>query len=117
MKKTNPELITLIQQLRQMSQEQKIDIWKDIAKRLEKSGKNYPQVNLDKIQKHLLDKETALIPGKVLGDGEIKKMDIAAWKFSETAKKKIKKAGGKHYTIQELLQKNPKGKNLRIIGG
>jgi large subunit ribosomal protein L18e len=116
-KKTNPNLINLIQQLHQTSKEQEVNIWKDIAQRLEKPKKNYPQVNLDKIQKHLLDKETALIPGKVLGNGEIKKMDIAAWEFSQTAKNKIKKAGGKCYSIQELIQKNPKGKNIRIIGG
>ena len=117
MKKTNPNLISLIQQLHQTSKEQKVNIWKDIAKRLEKPRKNYPQVNLDKIQKHLLDKETALVPGKVLGNGEIKKIEIAAWEFSETAKNKIKKAGGKYYSIQELIKNNPKGTNIRIIGG
>ena len=30
--------------------------------------------------------------------------------------KKIKHAGGKSLTIQELMKKNPKGKNIRIVG-
>ena len=117
MKKTNPQLLNLIEQLREASVAQKVNIWNDIAQRLEKPRKLYPQVNLEKIQKHVQEKETALVPGKVLGKGEIQKMEIAAWAFSETARQKIKKAGGKCYSLPELLKKNPKGKNIRIIGG
>ena len=117
MKKTNPHLISIIEQLRQVSKEQKVNIWDDIATRLEKPRARYPQVNLEKIQKNIQEKETALIPGKVLGKGVVKKIDIAAWSFSETAREKITKAGGKCYSLPEILKKNPTGKNIRIIGG
>jgi len=115
--KTNPRLIALIQDLKKTSYENDAPIWKDIASRLEKSSKNWPEVNLDRISRHINDKETALIPGKVLSDGELtKKVSIAAWSFSEKTEEKIKKAGGKHMSIEELLKKNPKGENIRILG-
>lgn len=116
-KKTNPMLNTLIQDLKKQSNEQKVQIWKDIAKRLEKPNRNWPEVNLNRISQHTNDKETALIPGKVLSDGELtKKINIAAWNFSTKAEEKIKKAGGKTLTIEELMKNNPKGKDIRILG-
>ncbi len=61
--------------------------------------------------------ETVVVPGKVLGDGSLDhKLEIAAFKFTQSAKEKIKKAGGKFMSISELIKKNPKGSNVRIIG-
>jgi len=116
-KKTNPVLLELIQELKKQSNENDVAIWKDIALRLEKPSKNWPEVNLDRISKYILDKETALVPGKVLSNGNLtKKISIAAWSFSEKSQEKIKKAGGKCITIGELLKNNPKGKDIRILG-
>ena len=116
-KKTNPMLISLIQELKKTANEKEAAIWKDIALRLEKPSKNWPEVNLDKINKYTNEKETALIPGKVLSDGNLnKKISIVAWTFSQNAQDKIKKAGGKTMTIKELMKTNPDGKNIRILG-
>jgi len=116
-KKTNPALISLINELKKQANEKEAPIWKDIAKRLEKPLRNWPEVNLEKISKYTNDKETALVPGKVLSDGDLdKKITIAAWSFSEKAEEKIKKAGGKKITIEELMKSNPKGKDVRIMG-
>ena len=110
-------LITLIQELKRQSNQNDVQIWKDIAKRLEKPLKNWPEVNLDRISKYTGEKETALIPGKVLSTGTLtKKISVAAWSFSEKSEEKIKKAGGKCMSIEELLKANPKGKDVRILG-
>ena len=115
--KTNPMLNSLIHELKKHANENKAPIWKDIALRLEKSSRSWPVVNLDKIDRYTGEKETALIPGKVLSNGEItKKISIAAWSFSEKAEEKIKKSGSKHMTIEELMKYNPKGKDIRILG-
>ena len=115
--KTNPMLNALIQELKKQANENDAPIWKDIALRLEKSSRNWPEVNLDKISKYIKEKETALIPGKVLSTGNLtKKVSIAAWSFSEKSQEKIKKAGGKCMPIEELLKSNPKGENIRILG-
>lgn len=58
-----------------------------------------------------------MIPGKVLSSGSLtKKITVAAWAFSEKAKEKIQKAGGECISIEELIKRNPKGSNIRIIG-
>ena len=115
--KTNPMLKSLIQNLKKQSNEKDIQLWKDIAIRLEKPSRNWPVVNLDRISRYTNEKEIALIPGKVLSDGDLtKKVSIAAWSFSTKAEEKIKKAGGKTMTIEELMKSNPDGKNIRILG-
>ena len=115
--KTNPLLIDLINQLKKEAQENNKPMWKDVALRLQKSSKNWPVVTLKRIDQHVHEKETALVPGKVLSTGELtKKIPVAAWNFSDKAKQKITDAGGKTMTIEELLKKNPEGKNIRIVG-
>jgi len=116
-KKTNPRLLALIQDLKKNSSEKDVPIWKDVALRLEKPLSNWPEVNLDRIDKYTQEGETALVPGKVLSSGNLnKKITIAAWSFSERSQEKIKKAGGKHILIEELMKSNPKGENIRILG-
>ena len=115
--KTNPRLITLIDDLKQASHSNDAPIWKDIAKRLEKPLRNWPVVNLSHIDRCIGEKETALIPGKIVSTGSLsKKVTIAAWGYSEKAQEKIKKAGATPITIEELIKKNPKGKDIRIMG-
>lgn len=114
--KTNPMLLSLIHELKKVSHEQDAPIWKDIALRLEKPLRNWPVVNLSKIDRYVDEKETALIPGKVLSVGLLtKKISIAAWSFSDKSIEKIKKAGAKHMSLEELVKKNPTGKNIRIV--
>ena len=116
-RKTNPMLISLIQDLKRNAHENNAPIWKDIALRLEKPSRNWSEVNLDRIDKYIKENETALIPGKVLSPGNLtKKVSIAAWSFSDNAIAKIKNAGGKAISIQELIKNNPKGKDIRILG-
>ena len=116
-KKTNAILIELNKELKKKSHEKDVMIWKDIALRLQKPSSNWPEVNLEKISRYTKEKETALIPGKVLSDGDLtKKVSIAAWSFSDKAQEKIKKAGGKCLSIKEILENNPKGKDIRILG-
>jgi len=58
-----------------------------------------------------------VIPGKVLGTGNLtKKTEVVAYSFSESAKIKIKKAGGKSILLEDYLEKNPEGKKIIILG-
>lgn len=115
--KTNPQLIKLIKKLKKSSYENKVKIWKDIAIRFEKASKRYAKVNVWKLEKYLEEGETAIVPGKLLGNGIInKKIKVAALTFSESAEEKITKAGGNTYSIMELIEMNPKGSGVKIIG-
>ncbi len=115
-RKSNPNLVRLIDELLKASAANNAPIWKDIAERLAKPKRLYAEVNVAKIQRYANEGETVLVPGKVLGGGKISKaVTVAALSFSETAKRKITEAGGKCITIKELMETNPKGSGVRIM--
>lgn len=117
MEKTNPELVSLIRKLKQKSKEENVNIWRDIAERLERPLRVWSEVNVSRIERYANDSDVIIVPGKVLGAGTInKKVTVSAYRFSIEAREKIEKAGGKALTIEELMAINPKGKGVRIIG-
>lgn len=114
---TNPILGKLIADLKRMSYKEKAKIWHSIAEDLEKSARKRKTVNLSKISRYSEENETVIVPGKVLGSGDLMhKVNIAAWQFSQSAIGKIKASKNDFFTINEIMEKNPKGKDLRIIG-
>jgi large subunit ribosomal protein L18e len=116
-KKTNPELLKLIQFLKKQGRENKADIWRDIAEDLSKPRRKSIAVNLSRLSRFTQKNETIVVPGKVLGSGKMKHpITVAAFAFSEKAKEKIKAAKGKCLSLFELAEKNPKGSNVKIIG-
>lgn len=115
-KKTNPRLIGLITDLKTLSRENNVRIWRDIAKRLERPARNYAQVNLSKINRHTVEDITVIVPGKVLGAGSIEhKVTIAAFNFSDSALEKINNKGGSCLTIEQLVKINPSGSGVKIM--
>ena len=109
-------LTNLIIDLRKLSNKEKVNLWKRGAFDLSKPNRQRREVDLIRINKFTRDGEVALVPGKVLSNGEFsKKITVAALKFSDAAKSKIN-AKGKAITIKELMTSNPKGKKVRIIG-
>ena len=115
-KKTNPQLVATIDNLKAMTRENEAAIWRDIALRLEKPKKNWAEANLSKLERYAADGETIVVPGKVLAAGSIsKKITVAAYSFSEAAASAIAAAGGKTMTLEELAKANPKGTGVRIM--
>ncbi|MBN1502557.1 50S ribosomal protein L18e [Candidatus Woesearchaeota archaeon] len=113
----NIQIQSLIENLKKTSIEQKVNIWKRIACELEKPTKKRRAVNLSKINRYIKNNDTVIVPGKVLGMGELdKKVTIAAYTFSGQAISKILSSGSHAVSIEELLKKNPKGSKIRIIG-
>jgi len=114
--KTNPKLIELIGRLKEKSYKEDAAIWKDVAKRLERPTRRKAQVNISRINRHSDDDEMVLVPGKVLGSGNLDhKVYVAALSFSKNAEEKIETVGGECLNIYELLERNPKGSKIRII--
>lgn len=113
----NPHTRTLISELKKLSAEKKAPIWKRVALELERPSRQRREVNLSRLQSYTNDKEIALVPGKVLGAGDLdKKITVAAWKFSGEAFNKIQAAGSKAISIPQLMKENPAGRRVRIIG-
>ena len=117
LKEKNPLLKETIGTLHKKTFETKEPVWKSIAKGLNRSNKQQYQVNLYLLEKHADDKKTIVVPGAVLGTGSVKKpLNIAALKFSVSAKEKIKKAGGSCFSIEELMKKQIKPSEIQIVG-
>lgn len=114
---TNENLRKLISGLKKHSYSQEAAIWNRVASDLEKPARKRLVVNLSRISRSTKENETIVVPGKVLGSGAIgHSIVVAALAFSGTAKKQIESAKGKCLTISELTKKNPKGKDVRVIG-
>lgn len=114
---TNPNLRELVTELKKISSEKKINLWKRVALDLEKPTRQRCVVNLSKISRHTKENETIVVPGKVLGSGLLNhKLTIAAYSFSNNALEKINNARAKAIKISELMREQIKGKRVRIIG-
>ena len=74
-------------------------------------------VNIARINKYAPEGSTVVVPGKVLAIGDLDhKVNVAAWSFSENARRKIQEAGGRVLTIREIMAENPSGKDLILMG-
>lgn len=119
MKRTGPTNVyqkQLIESLKKKSIEDKTAIWKDVADKLEKPRRKKIEVNLSDIERNTEKNDFVVVPGIVLGSGELTKtVNVAAWRFSSAAKQKIKKSKGKMLTIEELVKEKPKGTGVKIL--
>ncbi|MDD5339958.1 MAG: 50S ribosomal protein L18e [Candidatus ainarchaeum sp.] len=112
MKKDNQVLLSLIESL--MKSEK--PLWKKVAGELSRPKRQKAEVNLSKLEQYASDDATVLVPGKVLGAGAIsKKLTVAAFSFSGSARKLIGAAGGKAVTIESLHKANPDGRGIVIL--
>lgn len=110
------ELKTLVSELKKLSIDKKVKLWKRVAEDLESPTRRHRVVNVYKLSKSAKENETIIVPGKVLGTGDLDQaVTVAAYRFSDEAEKKISEKG-KAMSIEELMKKNPTAKNVRIIG-
>ncbi len=110
-KTTNPRIKKLVKKLRAEE-----GLWKALSKELSRANRRRAEVNTYKLESELENGETALVPGKVIGHGEIsKKINVAALNYSQSAKEKIEKAGGKTMTIEQALEEKIDKSKARII--
>ncbi len=113
----DPARLELIKELEAVSRQKDSGLWSQVAKELSRVRKNRRQVNVYKIDKYTSDGEFVVVPGKVLGEGQLTHpVNVAAFRFTEGALKKIESAGGKTMTLMELAKTNPQGNKIRLMG-
>jgi large subunit ribosomal protein L18e len=116
-KSTNPEIVQLIRFLKKQSKEKDAGIWLVVAEHLAKPSRQRVAVNLSKINRYTAKSETIIVPGKILASGTLDHaLTVAAFDASDKAKEKMAAAKAKYMTIAELVEKNPQGSNVKIIG-
>lgn len=115
-KHKNEQLQTLIRELKTASSTNNAPVWRAIAENLERPSRNQAAVNLAKLNRFTKQGEVIVVPGKVLGDGELDhSITVAALGFSESATVKLKGSKATVISITELLKKDPKGKAVRVL--
>ncbi len=111
-KKTNPELVETAKLITKNTEWSALGI----VEYLTSSTRKMPEMNLAKINLHCEQGDTVVIPGKVLGTGNItKKIKICAFNFSKQALDKLKEKKCEIMTINEEIKKNPKATGLRVL--
>lgn len=114
---TNQLVLSMVKELKIASTKNKAPIWSNLAEMALKPKIAKRLVNLTKLNTVTKDNEVVVIPGKVLGTGNIShKLTLCSFSISTAAAKKIKAAGGKIITYSDLISKFPTGKGVRIIG-
>jgi large subunit ribosomal protein L18e len=116
-RKQNPELTHAVHELRRAARENAAPIWSAAADRLERARHQTTPVNVGHLDRLASAKETIIVPGKLLADGEIHQpLTVAAFSWSEGARTKVHAAGGQLVTIHDLLKSRPDGAGVRLLG-
>jgi len=112
----NKTMQGMIEKLFVKAEKEKSAFWKRIAKELNKPARRMRRVNLSKLSRVTKPNEWVIIPGKLLGTGELThKLNVIALSFSKAAEEKVR-AKGTLITLAEFLEKSTKPKGVRIIG-
>jgi len=91
-------------------------VWRKISKKLSGPRSNRVEANLYRINKKTKENDVIVVPGKVLALGDLDhKLTIACLDCSQTARKKIEISGSKLLSIEELLEQNPEGKEIKVF--
>lgn len=120
MKVTGPtklETKKIIAELEKQARKSGQALWLDLAERIAKPRRQRPVVNVWKIERlaKVLDKKILVVPGKVLGFGELSRpVQVVALEYAPDAKKKILEKGTA-MTIREALGKKIKPREMAIV--
>uniref|UniRef100_A0A7S3CHH6 Large ribosomal subunit protein uL15/eL18 domain-containing protein n=1 Tax=Strombidium rassoulzadegani TaxID=1082188 RepID=A0A7S3CHH6_9SPIT len=116
---TNLYIHLLIKLFRFLSRRTDSAFTKTVLRRLVSSRVNRPPISLTSLVKNLKGQDkTAVIVGTVTDDIrllEVPKLTVAALRFTETARARILKAGGKCLTLDQLVMAAPTGTNTLLL--
>jgi large subunit ribosomal protein L18e len=113
---TNPELLDTIRFLKVQARENESKIWAVLAEQLSHPNRTRAILDLNHLSRAAAADSLVVVPGKVLGAGAIRHaVTVGAFQFSESAKAKIERAGGKCIGIKDFVSKYPKGSKVQIL--
>ncbi|MFO8018452.1 MAG: 50S ribosomal protein L18e [Promethearchaeia archaeon] len=94
----------------------KKNIWRKVSEKLSKPRKHRVEANLYRINNKTKKDDIIVVPGKVLGTGNLDhKLTIGCLDYSRSAKEKIEASGSTLLSIEQLLKEHPKGSNVKIF--
>lgn len=113
----NQVVIQMVKELKQAYAKNDAPIWAKLAKLALKPTSARHVVNLTRINKHTKENDVVIVPGKILGTGNIShKITLCSFSISNTAAKKVIDSGGQIISFTKIIEKFPTGKGVAIIG-
>ncbi len=114
---TNQVVVQMVKELKQASSKNDAPIWSRLAKLALKTSAARRVVNLTKINEVTKENAVIVVPGKVLGTGNVShKITLSSFSISNSAANKIIESGGTIISFSEMVKKFPTGKGVIIIG-
>ena len=114
---TNQVVIRMAKDLKKASVKNDAPIWAKLAEYALKPSVARRDINLYRIGQITKENDTVVFPGKVLGTGNIShKITLCSFSISNSAATKIVENGGKIISYSELIEKNPTGKGVLLLG-
>ncbi len=92
-------------------------IWAKLAEYALKPSIARRDINLNRISQLTKENDTVVFPGKVLGTGSVlHKITLCSFSISNSAADKIIGNGGKLINFSDLIEQNPTGKGVVLLG-
>ena len=114
---TNQVVIRMASDLKKASTKNDAPIWGKLAEYALKPSIARRDINLNRIAQLTKDNDTVVFPGKVLGTGDIShKITLCSFSISDSAANKIIEKGGKLINYSKLIEENPTGKGVVLLG-
>lgn len=114
---TNQIVLQMARELKSASKKNKAPIWSRLAELALKPSTARRIVNVGQIDKFAKDNDVIVVPGKVLGTGNLThKITLCSFSISNAGAQKVLHSGGKVLGLSDLIKSNPTGKGVKIIG-
>ena len=114
---TNQVVIHMAKDLKKASTKNDAPIWAKLAEYALKPSAARRDLNLNRIDQLTKENDIVVFPGKVLGTGNIShKITLFSFSISNSAANKIIESGGKLISHSELIEQNPTGKGVVLLG-
>ncbi len=114
---TNQVVIRMARDLKKASVKNDAPIWAKLAEYALKPSIARRDINLNRIAQLTKENDTVVFPGKVLGTGNVShKITLCSFSISNSAVDKIIDNGGKLISFSDLIEQNPTGKGVVLLG-
>ncbi len=114
---TNQVVIRMARDLKKASVKNDAPIWAKLAEYALKPSIARRDINLNRISQLTKENDTVVFPGKVLGTGNVPhKITLCSFSISNSAADKIIDNGGKLISYSDLIEQNPTGKGVVLLG-
>ncbi len=114
---TNQVVIRMARDLKKASVKNDAPIWAKLSEYALKPSIARRDINLNRIAQLTKENDTVVFPGKVLGTGNVPhKITLCSFSISNSAADKIIDNGGKLISYSDLIEQNPTGKGVILLG-